>query len=95
MGAYVPYPSGVWAISPDLQRMEAMRHYPIVKNADGSMSLAGYPAFVQPDGECTHCGSKSDTLTPLTVAGGDVVLDEKLCPRCVRLLATTDAFVAI
>ena len=71
-----------------------MKHR-IVKHADGSFGLTNYPAFVQPEGECTHCGSKCDTLTPLTVAGGGVVLDEKLCPRCVRLLSATNDFVAV
>ena len=67
----------------------------IIHNADGSLSLAGYPAFVQPDGECTHCGAKSAQLTPLTVAGGGTVLDEKLCATCVRALMATTQFIAV
>ena len=67
----------------------------IIQYPDGSFSLSDAQPFVQPASECTHCGTAGETLTPLTVAGGGVVLDEQLCPRCIRALAASSEFVAV
>lgn len=51
--------------------------------------------FVQPEGECTHCGTKHDDLKTVTVAGGGVVLEEKLCPSCREALGGADDFIQL
>lgn len=58
-------------------------------------TLPGYKPFVQPDGECTHCGEPHKDLKPMTVAGYDTVLNEKLCPGCRKALAQSPDFTAV
>lgn len=51
--------------------------------------------FVQPEGECTHCGEPSGDLMETTVAAYGVVLDGKLCPSCREALADADDAIAL
>lgn len=45
--------------------------------------------WVQPDGECTHCGDEADELFPCRVESEFGTLDEKLCSSC-RISADAD-----
>ena len=51
--------------------------------------------WVQPEGECHHCGTPASDLVPTTVAGYGSVLDMALCLECREQLAREDAVIQL